>query len=155
MQLFFFFSSLFKTAPLAHGSSWARRKIGAAAATATPDASYVCDLGCSLWQCGIFIPLNKARDQTWVLMDTSCVLNLLSHNGNSDRCNFDVIFLEISLLILDFLPPTPAGKSWQLEQLWKPWVKEDKPLLQPQSAHVCSVWDEIIQCVTFWHFYLA
>ena len=28
-------------------------------------------------------PLNKAKDQTHILMDTSWVLNLLSHDGDS------------------------------------------------------------------------
>ena len=43
----------------------------------------VCDLHHSLQQCWILNPLCEARDQTRILMDTSWVWNLLSHNGNS------------------------------------------------------------------------
>ena len=51
--------------------------------TATLDLSCICDLCCSLWQHRILNPMSKARDQTCILMDTSWVLKLLSHNGNS------------------------------------------------------------------------
>ena len=50
--------------------------------TATPDLTCICDLGCSLWQCQTLNPLSEARDPTLILMDTSPVLNLPSHNGN-------------------------------------------------------------------------
>ena len=33
--------------------------------------SRICNLHCSLWQCWIFNPLNEARDQTHIFMDTS------------------------------------------------------------------------------------
>ena len=52
-------------------------------ATAAPDVSCVCDLGCSWQQCQILNPLNKARDRTCSLMDASQVLTPLSHHGNS------------------------------------------------------------------------
>ena len=42
-------------------------------ATETRDLSHVCDLHHSSWQLGILNPLNEARDQTQVLMDTSLV----------------------------------------------------------------------------------
>ena len=48
--------------------------------TAMQDPSHVCDH--SSWQHQILNPLNEARDGTCILMDTSQVLNLLSHNGN-------------------------------------------------------------------------
>ena len=51
-------------------------------ATAMPDLNHICDLCCSSWQCQILNPLSKARDQTCILMDTSWVLNPLSHNRN-------------------------------------------------------------------------
>ena len=54
-----------------------------ATARATPDLSRVCDLHCSLWQLQILNPLCEARDGTHTLMDTSQILNLPSHNGNS------------------------------------------------------------------------
>ena len=46
-------------------------------ATAMPNLSHICS------NTGFFNPLSEARDQTLKLMDTSWVLNLLSHNGNS------------------------------------------------------------------------
>ena len=33
-----------------------------AAAAATQDPNHICDLCCSLWQCGILNPLSEARD---------------------------------------------------------------------------------------------
>ena len=56
--------------------------------TAMQDPSRICELGCSLWQRRIPNPLRKARDLACILMDTSWVLNPLSHNGNS------LIFLD-------------------------------------------------------------
>ena len=71
MTIFFFFSG---AAPKAHGSSYTT-------ATATQDPSRVCDLYHSLRQRQILNPLSKTRDRTRNLMDTSQVLNLLSHKG--------------------------------------------------------------------------
>ena len=73
-----------------YGSYQARGGIGAAAeayttATATPDSSHISKLHHSLQQHQIINPLSEARDQSHILMDTSQVLNLLSHNGNSYR----------------------------------------------------------------------
>ena len=52
-------------------------------ATATWDPSHICDLHHSLQQHWMPSPVSETRDQTCILMDTSQVLNLLSHNGNS------------------------------------------------------------------------
>ena len=52
-------------------------------AAATQDPNCICDLHHGSWQCRILNPLNEARDQTCIPMDTSRVHNLLSHNGNS------------------------------------------------------------------------
>ena len=51
-------------------------------ATATPAPTHICDLCCSLWQRRILNPLSKVRGQTRILVDTSRVLNQLSHKGN-------------------------------------------------------------------------
>ena len=51
-------------------------------ATATPD--HICKLPFSSGQCQILNPLSKARDQTSIFVDTSQVLNMLSHNRNSE-----------------------------------------------------------------------
>ena len=65
-----------------------------ASAAAMLDLSHICDLHHSLWQHRILNPLGKARDQTHILMDTSQVLNPLSHNGNSCLQTFLSIFLN-------------------------------------------------------------
>ena len=39
-------------------------------ATATPDQSHICNLGCSLWQPQILNLLSEARDGTHILKDT-------------------------------------------------------------------------------------
>ena len=52
-------------------------------ATATPDQSHIGGLCRSLQQCQILNSLSEARDQTRTLMDSSLVLNLLSHSRNS------------------------------------------------------------------------
>ena len=53
--------------------------------TATPDPSCICDLHHSLWQRRILNPLSEARNQAGVLLDTSQVLNPLSHVGSSPQ----------------------------------------------------------------------
>ena len=66
-------------APAAYGGSQAKGPIGAVdagpytTATAMPDLSCICDLHHSSWQHQILNPLNRARDQTSILMDTSWV----------------------------------------------------------------------------------
>ena len=52
-------------------------------ATATQDPSCICDLYHSSWQRQILNSLSEARDRTHILMDTSQVLDPLSHNMNS------------------------------------------------------------------------
>ena len=54
-----------------------------ATVTAVWDPSCNCDLHGSSRQHWILKPLRKAKDQIHILMDTSWVLNLLSHNRNS------------------------------------------------------------------------
>ena len=77
--------------PAAHESSQAWGQIGAAAEaypTATLDLSHIYDLLCSAVQHQILNPLSKARDQTASLWRLCQVLNLLSHNGNSQTPAF-------------------------------------------------------------------
>ena len=75
------FSSFFRATPMAYEvprlgiqSELQLPAYITAIATAMPD------LSCSS---GIHNPLSEARDLTHILMDTSRVLNPLSHNGNS------------------------------------------------------------------------
>ena len=89
--VFFFFWLLLP----AYGSSQARGQIRAAAAShshtiATLDLRCVCDLHCSSQQCWIPNPLSEVRDQTRIPVDSSPILNLLSHSRNS----LNIYFLE-------------------------------------------------------------
>jgi len=52
--------------------------------TAIPDPSHIRNLRHSSQQHQILNPLSEARGQSHMLMDTSQVPNLLSHNRNSD-----------------------------------------------------------------------
>ena len=54
-------------------------------AIAMLDPSRICSLYHRSWQTGSSDPLSKAGDQIHILMDTSQILNLLSHKGNSYR----------------------------------------------------------------------
>ena len=69
-----FFFLLFKAAPEAYGSSWTRGQIGAA-------ASGLCH---SSWQCWILNQLSRARDWTWILMNTSQVCYRWATKGTPD-----------------------------------------------------------------------
>ena len=76
---------LFIAIPAAYGSSQARGRIGAAAASYTPaiettDSSYNCSLCQSLQQCQILNPLSKSRDWPASSQTLSWVLNTLSHS---------------------------------------------------------------------------
>ena len=57
--------------------------LGYATATAMPDMSYICDLRYSLWQHWILNPVSEAGGRTCILVNTSPVLNMLSHHRNS------------------------------------------------------------------------
>ena len=77
-QHFFF---LLRATPATYGSSWAGGRIGDTAVGL--HHSHISSLHRSLQQRWILNPMNEARDGTHILMDTSQVLNPLSHNRNS------------------------------------------------------------------------
>ena len=88
---FFFFLCLFRAKPAAYGGSQARGQIGAGAVRlpySHSNARSKLHPRHSLCQRWIISPLIGATDRTQILMDTSQVLNLLSHNRNSQRCQF-------------------------------------------------------------------
>ena len=94
----FFSFCLLKAETVAYGSSQARGRIISAAAGLRPshsntDLSHICDLHLNSWQRWMLNPLSKPRDQTCILMDASWILNLLSHNGNSQACEFSMLSL--------------------------------------------------------------
>ena len=87
---FVLFVLLFRAIPAACGSSQARVESELqlpATATAVWDPSHFCNLYHNSWQCQILNPVSNARDQTHILMDTTQVHNLLSHNGNFPYCS--------------------------------------------------------------------
>ena len=71
---------------MACGSSQARDRIRAAAASLHHSQSNTRSkphlLHDSSWHRWILNPLSEARDQTWILMATSRILNLLRHSRN-------------------------------------------------------------------------
>ena len=64
-------------------------------ATATWDPSNICDLHHRSWQHQVLNPLSEASDGTHILMDTSWVSHLLSHNGNSKIFKHGFLILGI------------------------------------------------------------
>ena len=73
---------------MVYGNAQARGQIGATTAVLCHSHSHarsecVCELHRSSWQHWILNPLSGARDQIGILMNISCILNLLSQNGNS------------------------------------------------------------------------
>ena len=79
----FFVFCLFRAIPVAYGGSQARSQIGATVASLCHTHS---NSGSEphLWPIPqILNPMSEVRDQTHILMDTSRVLNLLRHKGNS------------------------------------------------------------------------
>ena len=79
LQFFFF---LFRVTPAACGNSWASSQIWAAA------AGLCHSHGNARSKPHLWPTLSEARDWTHILMDTSQVLNLMSHNGNSLALQF-------------------------------------------------------------------
>ena len=66
-----------------------------ATATATRDPSCICDLHHSSQQHRIHNPLNRARDWTCILMDTSRIHNPLSRNRNSQGYLKKIFFKRV------------------------------------------------------------
>ena len=89
--LFLFFFLLCRAAPVAYGSSQARRiklerqLLANPTAIATPYPNCVCDLHHSSCQCQIHHPLSEARDQTCILMDTSQIRFCCAMMGTPSR----------------------------------------------------------------------
>ena len=113
-----------------YGSSQARDRIRAAAAGlchshwGNTGSELHLQTTRSLWQCQIFNPLSEARDQTHILMDTSQVLNPLSHNGNSSLRSFIYffyflfiyffvfcLFVVVVVVAISWAAPTAYGDS--------------------------------------------
>ena len=90
--MFSFFFLSFRAVSKAYGSSQARGQIGAVAAPAyviaiaTQDPSRICNLHHSSQQHWILNPLNEARDQTCILMDTSRILSHCVTPGTLEVC---------------------------------------------------------------------
>ena len=103
---------------MAYGSSPARGRIRAAAAglhhshSNTRSELHLQPTLSSFWQHWILNPLSKARDQTCILLDTSWILNLLSHKGNSKPLPFLTFqATPSSERIFTVTPPLPTSAS--------------------------------------------
>ena len=97
-----FYFLLFRATPEAHASyqpgfTLELQPLNYTTGTATPDPRLIYDVYHSSWQCQILTPKSEARDQTYILMDTSWVCNPMNHNRNS--C-FSVPLVDESLLLL-------------------------------------------------------
>ena len=122
-------------------------------APATLDPSQICDLHHSLWQCQILNPLSQDRDQTFTLMDTSQVFNLLNHNRNSllkscKHVQHRSRITEIPKLLI--LPPVVHQAIYSHCHLYKYWfnfVSEFSTLTVPQQTG-CQ--DRLPNLVTMW-----
>ena len=91
--MFLSFVFFFRATPEAYGRSLAGVKLelqlwAYTTVTATLDPNYICALHHNFWQHWILNPLREARDRTRILMNTSWVLNPLSHNRNPSECFF-------------------------------------------------------------------
>ena len=116
-----------------------------ATATAMPDPSRVCDLCCSSQPCQTFNPLSEARDGTHVLLDTSLVLNPLSHHGNSPGQALEPSCLLAKwsggpVLCWTDQPGSPRGKPGLVLAVL---AAHKRPTPSPQAGtpacHMCSV----------------
>ena len=83
MQEACFLHAFFRAAPAAHGGSQARGPTGAAAASLHHSHARSEPRSVTYNTAAHGNGVSEARDRTRILMDTSRVLNPLSHNGNS------------------------------------------------------------------------
>ena len=88
-----------------------------ATTTAMGNPSHIYKLHQSSWQRPILDPLSEARDKTSILMDTSQVLNPLSHKENS--WNFLSVLRRKTILL--FIDEENRHKATQLRS-GKTWI---------------------------------
>ena len=75
------------------------------------DPSHICNLHHTSQKCEILNLMSEARDRTCILMDTSRVCNLLSHNGNPQGC-VSLYFNLLQLLL------SMSQASWLVSTSW-------------------------------------
>ena len=113
-----------------------------ATATATPDLSHIHDPHCSYGNARSFNPLSK--DQTHILMDTSWVLNPLSHNGNSSVGCLDIGVQESFLSRGSegpHLPPLIQGEDPARGRLFLNFTKHGSTRFCHVCIHVSLLYD--------------
>ena len=100
---------------------WIRAATASRATAIIPDLSRIFNLCLSLWQQWILNPLSEARDRTHILMDTSPVLDLLSHNRNSyTLCIFYLNFLKKEFFFFQLTPNSQFLPPWgQYHTCWE------------------------------------
>ena len=94
----------------------------------------------SLWQSWILNPFSETRDWSHILMDTSHVLNLLSHNGNDTVTSF--LRMKIKTKSVNTLVTQPRIP---LSEVYWPWCPPGWPKLSTflQSS---DLQDMVIWC---------
>ena len=112
--LFCSFSFSFRATPVAYERSQARGQTGAAApglGHSNTRSELICGLHPQLAALpdGILNPLSEAGDRTCMLMDTSQVLNLLSHKKNS---YFSIMFTKMGEIVADLAGNMCVARSY-------------------------------------------
>ena len=102
-------------------------------ATAMWDPSHLCNLHCSFrQQLQVLNPLGEAGGQTWILMNTSQVLNPLSHNGNSHLSSS----FHSPCCTPELTPPNSQGMELSSFLLLHTFWKWRQPYLEKEGSSV-------------------
>ena len=103
-----------------------------------PDPSHVCDPYYSSWQCQILNRLSKVKDRTHILLDTSHVLNLLSHSGNS-LCGLTQVQFKVQVSIRTELFLSLPTLSSQTGGPVRVWMRSSPCLLAIIAGRIRSL----------------
>ena len=123
----FFFFFLFRAAPVAYGSSWARGQIRAAAASlchSHGNPRFICDLHHSSWQHQILSPLSGARGQTHILWILVGFLSCWATTGTT-LFAFEKSLFQLPLsqfLVLSF--KVSRWRQQTLMLVWKEFISD-------------------------------
>ena len=131
-------------------------------AKATLDQSHICNLCCSLWQRQIHNPPSKAKDWTTLSWTLGQVLNLLSHSGNSNFCEYlmglrdaqtadKTLFFGVCVRALwDEISIWNRGRGQELPSpaLWGPPTREWKD--QEDGTTFCLSWCWLVHLLHPW-----
>ena len=123
-------------------------------AVATQDLSHICKLHHSSLQHRILNPPSKARDWTHILMDTSQVLNPLSHYGNSGPWLFSAWNNLHAKKTFDKFSP----QRWLLSLTFMNGISALIKVISQNSPTLSSTWgyktSVILRTTLIWPFWL-